>query len=137
MELVPLRVAEWLEELVLEVARERAQPPQRALPLCRELHEMAAAVIRVALPLDQAALLELVEQADELAAVVAEGVGDRALRLVRPLVERDQDPVVVRVEAFLLVCLHPTLFRGEAQSLEQECAGSDQLLRKSLSNRHA
>ena len=59
---------------------------------------MPAAVVRVAAALDEALLLELVEEADELAAVVAERVGDRALRLVRALVEREQDRVVVRVE---------------------------------------
>ena len=48
---------------------------------------MAAAVVRVAAALDEALLLELVEEPDELAAVVAERVGDRALRLARALVE--------------------------------------------------
>ena len=48
---------------------------------------MAPPVVRVAPALDEALLLELVEQPDELAAVVAERVGDRALRLVRALVE--------------------------------------------------
>ena len=59
------------------------------LPVGRELDDVAAAVVRVAAPLDEALLLELVEQADELAAVVAERVGDRALRLARALVERE------------------------------------------------
>ena len=70
---------------------------------------MAAAVVRVALALDEALLLELVEQADELAAVVAERVGDRALRLARALVEREQHGVVVRAEARLLVGVHRLL----------------------------
>ena len=60
---------------------------------------MAAAVVRVAPALDQPALLEPVEEPDELAAVDAERVGDRALRLARALVEQREDAVVVRAEA--------------------------------------
>ena len=52
---------------------------------------MPPAVLRVALALDEASLLELVEQPDELPAVVAERVGDRALRLVRPSSSSDED----------------------------------------------
>ena len=39
---------------------------------------MAAAVVQVATPFDQAALLQPVEQADQLAAVELERVGDLA-----------------------------------------------------------
>ena len=39
---------------------------------------MPTAVVRVALPLHQPLLLELVQEPDQLAAVVAERVGDRA-----------------------------------------------------------
>ena len=70
--------------------------PSARLPVGGEADEVAAAVARVAAALDEALLLELVEQADELAPVVAERVGDRALRLARALVEREQDGVVVR-----------------------------------------
>ena len=49
--------------------------------------------------LDEPRVLELVEQPDELALVVAERVGDRALRLARALVEHGEDRVVVRVQA--------------------------------------
>jgi len=45
--------------------------------------EVPAAVFRIATALDEPLLLELVEQPHELAAVVAQRVGDRALRLGR------------------------------------------------------
>ena len=89
---------------------------------------MPAAVVGVAPALDEALLLELVEEADELAAVVAERVGDRALRLVRALVEHEQDRVVVRVQPRLLVGLQRPLLRGEAEALEQERRRRDELL---------
>jgi hypothetical protein len=81
---------------------------------------MPAAVVRVALSLDETMLLELVQQPDQLAAVVAERVGDRALRLAGALVEHEQHTEVVRVEARLLVGGHPAFLGGEAQPLEQE-----------------
>ena len=57
---------------------------------------MPAPVDRIALALDETGLLELVQQADEPAAVVAERIGDRRLRTAGPLVEQRQDRVVVR-----------------------------------------
>ena len=64
--------------------------------------------------------LELVEQADELTAVVAERVGDRALRLARPFVEHGQDRVVVRMKAELLVGRERPFLGGHPEALEQE-----------------
>ena len=57
------------EELVLELLDQLAQPPQ--LPLARGvmLTDVAAPVERVALPDDQAALLEPVEQRDQPARI--------------------------------------------------------------------
>jgi len=119
--------AERREELVLDLARERPQPAEGGGALGGERDEMPAAVVRIAAALDEALLLELVEQADELAAVVAEGVGDRALGRVRALVERDQDRVVVRVEPELVVRLRRALLRGVAEPFEEEGRGRDEL----------
>ena len=58
-------------------ASRRAQPRERLLAGRREADEVAAPVDRVAPALDEAALLELVEEPDEWLAVVAERVGDR------------------------------------------------------------
>src|SRR5207247_9450660 len=88
------------------------------------------AVRGVAAQLAQAALLELVEQSDQLAAVVAERVGDRSLRLVRSLAKGNQDGVVVWVESDLLVGGHRPLLRREAEPLEQERRRSDELPRQ-------
>ena len=124
-----LALVERREEVLLEALRERTQLGER-LPARRgHLDDVAAAVGRVAAPLDQAGRLELVEQADELAAVVAERVGDRPLRLARALVEHGQDRVVVRVEAELLVGRERPLLGGHPEPLEQEERGRHQLLR--------
>ena len=95
-------------------------PGSPVLAVRGELDEVSAPVAGVALALDQAALLELVEQPDELAAVVAERVGDRALGRVRAFGQRDQDAEVVRVEARLLEGVHRLALGGEAEALEQE-----------------
>ena len=63
------------------------QLAERVLPCGRQAHELAAPVAGVAPPLDETLALELVEEADEVAAVVAERVGDLALGLARALVE--------------------------------------------------
>ena len=90
---------------------------------------MAPPVVRVALALDQAALLELVEDADELAAVVAEDVGDLALRLARTLLEHEERRVLVRRETRRLVGAEGALLREHPQPLEQEGARVDELAR--------
>src|SRR5919197_5536966 len=83
------------EELLLDLLRDPAQPYELALAVGGEADDVAAPVGRVAVPLDQAALLERVEQADELAAVDAERVCDRRLRLAVALAEEGQYAVVV------------------------------------------
>src|ERR1041385_4733239 len=75
-------------------------------------------------------LLELVEQPDELPAVVAKRVRDRALRLVGVLVERDEDRVVVWAQAALLVGTHRVLLRREPEPLQEERRRADELLRE-------
>src|SRR5207302_2049032 len=62
------------EELLLDLARDRAEPRELLLAGGLEADEMPSAVGGVAAALDQAGFLELVEQADEPAAVVPEGV---------------------------------------------------------------
>ena len=65
----------------------------------RHRDDVAPAVIRVAVPLDQTLLLQLVEDADELAPVEVERVGDLRLRIAGSLAEEEEDRVVVRVAA--------------------------------------
>ena len=84
---------------------------------------------------DEAALLELVEQPDQLAVVVAQRVGDRALRLPGTLAEHDQDRVVIRVEARPLVGRHCPVLGRKAQALQEEGGRGDELLRKLRSAR--
>src|SRR5947207_1438497 len=85
-QLAPFALVEGGEELVFEALREAAEPTERLSSGRRDLDDLPAAIGGVAAPFDQTGLLELVEQADQLALVVAESVGDRALRLTRPLV---------------------------------------------------
>ena len=88
---------------------------------------MAASILGIAAPLDQAALLEAVEQPDELAAVEPERVGDRRLRLTRPLGEERQHAVVVAAAAGVLELLHRVLLDREAEPAEQEDGARDEL----------
>ena len=87
MELLALRGVERREELLLDAPRDRAELGELGLALGLEGDEMPAPVRGVALALDQSLLLELVEEPDEPAAVVAERVGDRRLRLAGALLE--------------------------------------------------
>src|SRR5262245_5150123 len=97
------------EELVLDSLDERPQPGELALAVLRERDRLAAAVVRVAPPLDQPTLLEPVQQADELAAVEAQGVRDRRLRLAGAFGEQRQHAVVVGAEADLFELLDRAL----------------------------
>ena len=92
---------------------------------------MPAPVVGIATALDQPALLELVEQPDQLAAVVAQCVGDRTLGLARALAEHGQDSMMVGMEACLLVRLHRLLLGAEAEALEEEGGRRHELLRQS------
>ena len=58
MELGPGVVVERREELVLELLEDAADPRQLALAVCRDAHDVTAAVERIALPFDKAALLQ-------------------------------------------------------------------------------
>ena len=126
----PFLLAERIEEVVLDPLRESAQPLQRPLPVRREADDVPTAVVGIATALDEPLLFEFVEQSDELAAVVPQCVGDRALRLGRSLIQHEQDRVVIRMEAGPLVGLHRPFFRGEPQALEQERCGCNELFRQ-------
>jgi hypothetical protein len=128
MERLALLVAERSEEVVLVLARERPQAAKRLEALGGEGHDVPAAIVGVAPSLDEPLAFQIVEHSDELPAVVAQRIGDGALRLVRVLDQRDEDGVVVRVEARALVCLERSLLGGEAEALQQERRGSEELL---------
>jgi hypothetical protein len=66
-----LALVEAGEEVVLELDGEGAQLREGALAVGRHPDGLPTAVRRVALALDQPAVLQLVEEADELAAIVA------------------------------------------------------------------
>src|SRR6188472_4551946 len=66
----PLLVVERREEVVLDPPGDPAQPPERLLAVGSQADRLPAPVVRVAPALDQPLLLELVQQPDELAAVV-------------------------------------------------------------------
>src|SRR2546421_10391362 len=63
VQLGALALVELGEELVFEAAGERSELRERALAVGSELDDVAATVGRGAAALDEAALLELVEQA--------------------------------------------------------------------------
>src|ERR687898_2853007 len=92
-----LRV-ERREELLLEALGDRTELGQGLPAGGSELHQMASAVDRVTTPFDQTALFELVEHADQVAAVVTERISDRRLCFPRSLGEKRQHPVVHGVQ---------------------------------------
>src|SRR4029077_3601273 len=67
------------EELVLELAGERAETAERSLPCRSEADEVPAAIVRIAATFHELTLFELVEQPHELPAVVTERIGNRPL----------------------------------------------------------
>src|SRR3954451_10222898 len=130
VELRALLRLERREQLVVEAARDCTVLGEYLLPRGREAHEVATAVSRVASALDEAVLLEVVEETDERAPVEAERVGDRRLRLARSLVEDGEDAVVQRRGADDLERLVAAVLAGPAEPLEQECGAVDELARR-------
>ena len=129
MECLAALGVERREERVLEPLDQAAKPDELPLAVGRDADQVAAPVLRVALPHDQAPLLERVEQADQPAAVECERVGDRRLRLLGALGEERQHAVVVDLEAGLLELRDRLRLEPEAEPREQEAAARDQFLR--------
>jgi hypothetical protein len=73
-------------------------------------------------------LLERIEDADELAAIQPERVRDRRLRLARPLSEKGEDAVVVRVEAGRLELRDVGALDRVAEAREEEAGRGHELL---------
>src|SRR5919204_4967225 len=130
MQLFALCLGQRRQKVVLDLARQRPQPAECALPFRRQLDDVPPPVLGIALSLEQTTLLELVEEADELAPVVPERVRDRALRLARAFAQDEQDRVVVRVQSGRLVRRHAAVLGRKAEALEQEGGGGHQLLRQ-------
>jgi hypothetical protein len=128
-----LLIGERREEVVVELSCERTEASQSLLPFGGQADDVAPAVVGVAAALDESLLLELVEQPDQLAAVVAERVGDRTLRLTRALAEDEQDRMVIRMKARPLVGLQRLILGCEPEPLEQKGRRCNQLQRKPLS----
>ena len=103
---------------------------------------MAAAIVWVALPFDQLSLLELIEHADELAAVEVENVGECRLGSARPLTEGHEHAVLVDAEARLFELLdearleRKTQARQEKERAPQELLWELRLTRLSLCGTH-
>ncbi len=129
VQLLSLLGVERREELVLQALGQRAELRERALAVRRDPHEVPPSVVRIALALDELLLLELVQQADERATVVAERVCDLRLRLGSAALEQGEDRMVVRTEPEALVLVERPALGGEAEPLEQEEARGKQLRR--------
>src|SRR5262249_29166543 len=99
-----------------------------ALAVGGDADHVAAPIVRVALPDDEAALLERVEECDETARVEPERVGDRRLRLAVALGEDGQDAVVAELLAGLLDAGGRLRLYVHAEACEQEAAALGELL---------
>ena len=81
VELASLVLVERGEEVVIELAGERTELGERALTGGGQPDDVSSPVGGITASLDEAAILEFVEQPHELAAVIAESICDRSLRL--------------------------------------------------------
>jgi EmrB/QacA subfamily drug resistance transporter len=88
---------------------------------------VAPSILRIAAALDQATLLEAVEDPDELTAIHAKRVRERRLRLHHPLAEERQDAVVVRVEAGLLELVDRPRLHRQAEAAKEKDRVRDEL----------
>jgi hypothetical protein len=91
---------------------------------------VSSAILRISSPLDEAAPLELVEEADEVATVVAEGVGDHRLRLTGLLLQEHEHRVVLRRQARRIEGLHRAVPDLPAETLEEERRAREELPRR-------
>ena len=135
VELLALVGVERREELVLDSLDDRAKPRQLAFAFSCEHDGVAPPVVRVALAFDQAALLEAVEQPDELSAVELEGIRNRPLRLARALGYQREDAVVVRAVTGRLQLLDRLLLDRHSQPAQQEDHALHELGRHALRGR--
>src|SRR5436190_15176232 len=103
------------EELRLELLGDRAQPLELPPAGGRDADDVAAPVLRIALPHDQLALLQTIEHRDEAARIDVERFGDRPLRLARALAEDGQDAVALALEALALDSLDRLSLEREAE----------------------
>src|SRR5436190_7412804 len=124
------RSVERREQLVLHLGDDRPQTAELSEPVRRQGDEVAPPVVRVAFALDERALLETVENPDELASVEHQRVRDAGLRLPRLLAEECQDAVVVEAEAGRLDRFDRARLEAIADAREQERRVLQQLLRK-------
>ena len=127
LQLLALGRVEWCEERVVELACERAHLREHLLAVRSHRDDLPAAIIGVAAAFDEALLFHLVEQPDELPAVVVERVCDRSLRLALALGEGGEDGVVVGVNTRTCVRLGRLLLRFHPKPLQQEHRRRDQL----------
>ncbi len=125
-------LVERCEELVLEAFDDRAERRELLTSVFGEADRLSPSVVRIAAPLDQPVLLECVEEADELAAVELERVGDRRLRVSGSYVEQREDAVVVRSEPCRLELRQGAGLDCEAQPGEQEDRAGEQLSGEAL-----
>ena len=116
------------QHLVLQALENRAQSEKDSPSVGRETNHVPTPVARVPLALDEAALLEGVQDPDKLAAVELERVGDRGLSLPGLFTEEGENAVVVEAEPGLLDFRDRLGLEAVAHTGEQEGGVCDQLL---------
>lgn len=116
------------EQLVSQPFDDRTEPNEDTTALGRQADDVPASIAWVALALHEAALLERVQDPDQLAAVELEGVGDRGLRLPGLFAEEGEHAVVVEAEPGLLDFRDRLGLEAVADAGEEEGGVCDQLL---------
>ena len=96
-----------------------------------EAHHVAPAILGVAVPLDQALLLQVVEHSNQLTAIEPEGIGDGRLGVPRALVEQGQDAEVIQARPGSLEGVDGAGLHGRAEIAEEKHGAVEELPRPS------
>src|SRR6266550_4581003 len=105
MERGAARSVEWSEELVFEAVDAGAESNELPPALGRQADHVTATILRIPVPLDEPALLQPVQNSNQLTAIDGQCVGDRRLGSSRLLPEEGQHAVVILAETGLFQLL--------------------------------
>jgi hypothetical protein len=123
-ELPPLLLVERGEERLPMLARHASDVGERRLAARREMQRIRAAVLRDGAPLQEIALLEVVDERDEARREDAEPLAERALREARREADEAQDAGVLWTEPQRREALREAARRVRAHLRQQECRGT-------------
>ena len=93
------------KELVFEAIDPGTESNELPAALGRQADDVTATILRISVPLDEPALLQAVQNSNQLTAIDGQRVGDRRLGSPRLLPEEGQHAVVILAESSLFQLL--------------------------------